>query len=472
MTKSGTESTMAYSLPTQDTDRIEFRVAAREANTIRHIVPLTQLILLTAAAEWRVTSVNSDALTPSSISVRPQSYVGASNVQPQIINNALVYCAARGGHVRELGYSWQSSAFVTGDVSLRAAHLFDNYSISDMAFSKAPIPLLWFVSSNGRLLGLTYIPEQQVSSWHWHDTDGSFESCATVAEGNDDVLYVVVKRTINGQTKRYIERMASRHFDDIKDCFFVDSGLTYNGNNTSPTTVTISGGTNWGPGESLTIFLSSTTYWSLTAGNVNDAIVLTAADGTEYRITITSVIAGNEALGRVDKVLPAGFRNTAVTNWALAIKDIGGLSHLQGKTVSILADGAVQPQQVVTAGVVSVPRPATIIHVGLPYDSDLQTLPVALQIDGFGQGRYKNVNKAWLRVYQSSGIFIGPDVNNLTEAKQRTREPYGTPPSLKTQEILVMTTPTWQDSGQVFVRQSDPLPLTCVALTLEVSIGG
>jgi len=161
-----------------------------------------------------------------------------------------------------------------------------------------------------------------------------------------------------------------------------------------------------------------------------------------------------------------------VTNWALAIKDIGGLSHLQGKTVSILADGAVQPQQVVTAGVVSVPRPATIIHIGLPYDSDLQTLPVALQIDGFGQGRYKNVNKAWLRVYQSSGIFIGPDVNNLTEAKQRSTEPYGTPPALKTQEILVMTTPTWQDSGQVFVRQSDPLPLTCVALTLEVSIGG
>ena len=472
MTKSGTESAMSYSIPTQDTDRIEFRVAAREANTIRHIVPLTQLLLLTAAAEWRVTSVNSDAITPSSISVRPQSYVGASNVQPQIINNTMVYCAARGGHVRELGYSWQASGFVTGDVSLRAAHLFDNYTISDMAYSKAPIPLLWFVSSNGKLLGLTYIPEQQVASWHWHDTDGYFESCAAVAEGNDDVLYVVVKRTINGQTKRYIERMASRHFATIKDCFFVDSGLSYNGNNTSPTTVTISGGTTWGPGESLTIFLSSTTYWSLTSGNVNDAIVLTDAAGTEYRITITSVIAGNKALGRVDKVLPVSLRNTATTTWALAIKDIGGLSHLEAKTVSILADGAVQPQQVVTSGVVSVPRPATVIHVGLPYDADLQTLPVAMQIDGFGQGRYKNVNKAWLRVYQSSGIFIGPDVNNLTEAKQRSTEPYGTPPALKSQEILVMTTPTWQDSGQVFVRQSDPLPLTCVALTLEVAVGG
>ena len=472
MTKSGTESTMAYSLPTQDTDRIEFRVAAREANTIRHIVPLTQLILLTAAAEWRVTSVNSDALTPSSISVRPQSYVGASNVQPQIINNALVYCAARGGHVRELGYSWQASSFVTGDVSLRSTHLFDNYTISDMAYSKAPIPLLWFVSSSGNLLGLTYIPEQQVASWHWHDTDGVFESCTAVAEGNEDVLYVVVKRTIGGVAKRYVERMQSRHFDRIQDCFFVDSGLTYNGANTGATTCTVSGGTTWGPSEQLTIQLSAATFSYPGTANVGDAIVLTAADGTEYRITLTQILAVNEAYGRVDKVLPAGFRNTATTSWALAIKDIGGLSHLEGKTVSILADGAVQPQRVVTGGVVSVPRPATVIHVGLPYQSDLQTLPVAMQIDGFGQGRYKNVNKAWLRVYQSSGIFVGPDVDNLVEAKQRTTEPYGTPPALKTQEILVMTTPKWADAGQVYVRQSDPLPLTVISLTLEIAIGG
>ena len=124
MTKSGTESDMSYGLPIRDDDRIEFRVAAREANTIRHVVPLTQLILLTGSAEWRVSSVNSDAITPTSISVRPQSYIGASNVQPSIVNNSLVYVAARGGHIRELGYSWQSNGFITGDLSIRAAHLF------------------------------------------------------------------------------------------------------------------------------------------------------------------------------------------------------------------------------------------------------------------------------------------------------------------------------------------------------------
>ena len=158
MTRSGTESDMSYRLPVKDDDRISFKVAAREANTIRHIVPLQQLMLLTSAAEWRVSPVNSDAITPTTISVRPQSYIGANNVQPSIVNNSMVYCAARGGHVRELGYSWQSNGYITGDLSLRAAHLFDNYEISDMCYSKSPHPLIWFISSTGLLLGLTYVP--------------------------------------------------------------------------------------------------------------------------------------------------------------------------------------------------------------------------------------------------------------------------------------------------------------------------
>ena len=115
-----------------------------------------------------------------------------------------MYAAARGGHVRELGYSWQSSGFVTGDLSLRASHLFDDYEITDMCYAKAPQPILWFISTSGLMLGLTYIPDQQVGAWHRHSTDGEFESCCSVAEGEEDRVYVVVKRTIGGVTKRYI----------------------------------------------------------------------------------------------------------------------------------------------------------------------------------------------------------------------------------------------------------------------------
>lgn len=386
MTRAGTESTMSYSLPIRDDDRIAVHVAAREANTIRHIVPLSQLILLTSAAEWRVTSINTDAMTPSSIDIKPQSYIGASNVQPIIVNMNMVYVAARGGHIRECTYNWQSNGFITGDLSLRTAHLFDTYDIQDMAFSKAPQPIVWLISTSGLLLGLTYIPEQQIGAWHKHDTiNGTFESCCVVAEGSEDFLYVVVRRFINGTYKRYIERLSSRMFSDQKNAFFVDCGLTYNG---SPTST------------------------------------------------------------------------------------VSGLNHLEGQTVSILADGAVHPQRTVTSGSISLDNPASIIQVGLPITADLYTLPVALQIDGFGQGRTKNVSHAWVRVFQSSGLFIGPDADHLTAPKSRTTEMYGVAPALKSEEIPVMTTPSWADGGQVFIRQVDPLPLTVVSLTLKLTIGG
>jgi hypothetical protein len=229
MTKTGTESDISYSIPVKDTDRIQFRVASREANKILHIVPLNELLLLTSSAELRVSPVSSEAITPTNLSVRPQSYIGAATVQPTVINNSLVYCAARGGHVREMGYSWQSNGFVTGDLSLRAKHLFDNLTVVDQAFAKCPIPIVWFVSSNGKLLGMTYIPEEQVGAWHQHSTDGYFESICAVPEGNEDRLYAVIRRTIGGVTKRYIERMASRLVGAIEDSFFVDAGLTYDG---------------------------------------------------------------------------------------------------------------------------------------------------------------------------------------------------------------------------------------------------
>ena len=473
MTKSGTESNMSFGIPIRDDDRIKFRVAAREANTIRHIVPLTQLLLLTGSAEWRIASVNSDAITPSSISVKPQSYVGANNAQPVIVNNSMVYAAARGGHVRELGYNWQANGFITGDLSLRAPHLFDNFTIADMALAKAPLPIVWMTSSSGKLIGFTYVPEQQVGAWHQHDTDGTFESVASVSEGDDDVVYCVIKRTINGASKKYIERMGTRLYATQRDSFFVDAGATYNGTNTNTgQNVTISGGTNYTKGESVTITANYNLFNAPPSlDDVGDAIVL--VDGTNYyRCNIVSTTSQTVATVKLDRDLPNNLRNTAITTYEVARNVISGITWLEGKTVSILADGAVHPQKVVSSGSITLDQASSVVHVGLPYESDLQSLPLALQAEAFGQGRVKNLNHVWVRVLESSGIFAGPSADKLVEAKQRTTEPYGSPPNLKTEDIKIMLTPTWQDNGQLFVRQSDPLPLTIVGLTLEVAIGG
>jgi hypothetical protein len=392
MTRSGTEKNMSYSIPTRDDDSIEFRIAAREANRILHLVPLTNLIVLTASAEFRITSINSDAITPTSISVRPQSYIGSSNVQPVIVNNALIYAAARGGHLRELGFNLQQQGYVTGDLSLRAPHLFDGLLITDMSYTKAPEPIVWSVSSSGKLLGLTYVPEQSVGAIHQHDTytdngevQSLFESIACVAEGEEDAIYVVVKRSIDGNDVRYVERFASRAFAAPEDAFFVDCGATYDG---------------------------------------------------------------------------------------APVDTLSGLDWLEGETVSILADGAVHPQRTVTSGVIELDAEYSVIQVGLPINADIVTLPLVFEAQAYGQGRQKNINKVWLRVNQSGGIFAGPSFDDLVEAKQRTTEPMGSPPALKSEEVELLVKPSWGDSAQLYVRQSDPLPLTIIGITMEVAIGG
>ena len=479
MTRSGTESDMSFKLPIRDDDRIKFKVAAREANRIKHIVPLTQLLFMTEAAEWRVTSVNSDAITPTSIAVKPQSYVGANDTQPVVVNNSMVYIASRGGHARELGYNWQSNGFITGDLSIRAAHLFDGFDITDMTLAKAPTPVVWMISTSGKLVGLTYVPEQQVGAWHQHDTDGTFESVTTVAEGSVDAAYCVIKRTINGNTKRYIERMGTRDYASQRDSFFVDSGLTYNGTNTNTNRPIelINSGNGFSKGSSVTLEFPSNLPAFKVGNNglttdLNDAIVI--VDGTErYRCDITAIADDHTATVKLDRDLPSNLQQTSITSYEIAEKTLLGLSHLIGKTVNILADGAVHPTRVVDSnGGIVLNRAASVVHIGLPYVCDLQTLPLALQTEAVGQGRVKNLNHAWLRVFESSGIFAGPNADKLTEAKQSTTEPYGSPPNLKTEDIKIMLTPSWQDYGQIFIRQTDPLPLTVVGVTLEVSIGG
>lgn len=388
MTKSGTESNLNYSLPSRADDSIQFKVAAREANTIRHMIPLTSLVLLTSAAEWRVTSVNSDALTPSSFSVTPQSYVGANNAQPIVVNNSMLYAAGRGGHIRELGYSWQAQGYVTGDTSLRAPHLFDGYDIVDMAFAKAPYPYLWATSSSGKLLGFTYVPEQQLGAWHQHDSGtGIFESVCVVAEGGRDVLYCVVRRATPAGTVRFVERQASRLIGatDYWNWFFVDCGLTYSG---APATT------------------------------------------------------------------------------------ISGFTHLEGQLVSILADGAVVAPQTVVGGAIKLPVAASYVTVGLQYTSDIQTLPLVLPMPGYGQGRPKNVTKAFIRVKDTRGLKAGPDTSHLVEHADRKVELYGSPPSLQNGEIPMVLPNSWTDSGQVYIRQDQPLPATIIDICYEVALGG
>jgi hypothetical protein len=386
-TRTGTDSNLTSSVPARDADAMQLRIAASQYNQIRHLVGLSDLIALTAGGEFRIYADGAPAITPSSVSLKPQGYAGASNTQPVVTTSSILYVQAQGSRVRELSYSWEANSYRTIDVSIMAPHRFNGYAVADMAYSRAPDSILWAVRDDGVLLGLTYVPDQQVFGWHAHDTDGEFESVCVVPEDNEDVLYAVVKRTVNARTVRYIERLHTRMFTAQADAFYVDSGLTYDG---SPITT------------------------------------------------------------------------------------LSGLWHLNGKSVDILADGAVVSRQTVANGSITLTTAASVVHVGLPITADLRTLPLAVEgARAVGQGTMKNVNKVHLRVSQSSVVKAGPDFARLREYPARAvSDPYGSPPALRDGELSLSIDPSWNTDGAVCVRQDLPLPLTVLSMTLEVATGG
>jgi hypothetical protein len=236
MTRTGTESNMSVTSPGNSSDALSFSVKAQQQNAIRHLVPLNDLLALTAGGVWRITSTDG-ALVPETISTKPQTFYGANEVTPALTGRSCLYAEANGRRVRDIGYSWEAQAFTSDDRSIMAPHLFLDYTIVDMTYTKSPDQLLWCVRSDGVLLVMAYVPEHQVFGWSQCTTDGTFESVCAVTENNEDVLYAVVRRTLAAGTVRCIERLATRRFAALEDAFYVDCGLTYDG---APAT-TISG---------------------------------------------------------------------------------------------------------------------------------------------------------------------------------------------------------------------------------------
>ena len=230
-TRSSTDSNLTSSVPSGDADALTFRIAAQQQNAIRHLLPLTDLMALTVGGEFRIFAEGGPAITPATLAVKPQAFSGAAAVQPALAANSALYVQSQGSRVRELTppNSGFFGLYTSVDVSLFAPHLFNGFQLSQLAYRRAPDQTLWAVRNDGALLGLTHIPEQQVYGWHQHTTAGLIESCATIPQASEDVLGVIVKRTVNGRSVRYVELLKSRLFTVAADAFFVDSGLTYAG---------------------------------------------------------------------------------------------------------------------------------------------------------------------------------------------------------------------------------------------------
>ncbi|MBQ4122582.1 hypothetical protein IJD44_02505 [bacterium] len=224
-----TNNNFNISRPLAASDSINITLSEREVNEIRHIVALNDLILLTSAGEWKLNGADGTFSASVSLSASPQSFYGCSHVPPIVSGNMILFAQSGGSVIRDLGYTYLSDSYDGEELSIFANHLFEGKQVIDMAYAKEPYRILWCVMSDGTVNALTYNKKQEVAGWHRHITRGCFESVAVVRENFEDVVYFVVKRQINGKTKRFVERMATRIVEKAQDGIFLDCSLKYEG---------------------------------------------------------------------------------------------------------------------------------------------------------------------------------------------------------------------------------------------------
>lgn len=487
--RTGAFPNFGISSPIQDDDAIEFGVAGRRVNEVRHMIDTGKLVLLTSTGEFLVEGDSDGVLRPTAINLKQQTYYGAADIIPVLIGATIVYVQARGSMLRDLALDPQS---ITGqydgqDLTRFATHLFEGHTITRLDYAQIPHSILWALRDDGTLLGCTYIKEDGIFGWHRHDTlNGVFEDVVTVPEVatpptpwalgiEEDAVYVIANRTINGSTKRYVERLASNFFNDYRlDAYFLDASLTYDGINLTATTMTLTTAGGWTPSDLLTITASASFF---TAGMVGDGITIWIPNVVTIRVSIDNYVSGTVVTGHVIAVdVPAGLQATATTAWSLATATVTGLTHLASTAVSYLANGVPGTGTVDGSGNLTLSGLADVVTVGLPITNELETL----DIDSAQQpirDQQKLIHSASVLVELSRGFKAGPDLNHLRTFQPAAGAVLGMDVFSTTGGVLVTAlqeinlNATWAKPGRIVIQQPDPLPLSVLGIVLNGPVG-
>ena len=478
--KSGSELDFSYTLPVQADNRIKLQLDSSQAQTVKHMIALRDLIVLTQSGEWRLRASDDGALAPDSVFARQEGFVGASDVQPVALNDAVVYVANRGGHVRKTFFDSRRAGFAGQDASLRAAHFFDELTVTSLSAVKAPFPLVWATSSDGSLLGLTFIPEEQVEGWHKHTLEGASFLCATsVPEFDSDVLYAAVKRLDqNGNVVYTIERMQETDVTDVAEAACLDGhASTYQATPRHPYSarLRIIQQTSLSAGQTVEIQgrNASDTDFEVVfdSSDVGDGVEFTL-NGVRYRARITAYNSASSVNAKLLSTVPSsGTLSFAESEWKFVRKRVYCAHHWAGQKVTVVFDGQVteltaSASSQIDSAFVELTEAASNVHVGASYVCDLQTLPVAVQIEGIGAGREKNVDRAWLRVYETSGLYVGPDETRLVPVTNLQ-----TGATLQNGEKRTLISPSWNEDGQILVRQTQPYPASVLSISAQITFG-
>ena len=378
-----------FTAGTADDDALIYTIASNQVNAIRYLSATRVLTVGTSGGEYVVTATSDGPVTPTTTLIRKYSNYGSAEIEPVQVADVTLFLQRGNRKIREFKYvgDINASAYQAPDMSILAEHI-THGGISQFAFQQEPDSVVWMVRNDGTLIGMTYRREEEVVAFHKHVIGGSFdggqaivESIATLpTDTGEDELYMVVKRTIGGVTKRYVEMMKPFDFGSSTiGAFFVDSGLQYSG------------------------------------GTVNN---------------------------------------------------LSGLCHLEGETVSILANGAVHPDATVSNGAIDLTFDSTSAAVGYGYTSNMQTLRLeAGSVDGTSQGKPKRIHAVTIRLHETVGIEIGNDEQELDRIYFRDSSmPMDQAVPLFTGDKDIEFPGGYYEDDRIYARQTQPLPMTVLAL--------
>ena len=370
-------------------DALIYTIASNQVNAIRYLSATRVLTIGTTGGEYVLTATSDGPITPTTTLIRKYSNYGSAAIEPVQVADVTLFVQRGGRKVREFRYvgDINVAAYQAPDITIVAEHITAG-GLSAFAYQQEPDGVIWAIRADGSLIGVTYRREEEVVAWHKHVIGGEFdggqaivESIATLpSDTGEDELYMIVKRTINGVTKRYVELMRPFDFGGVTTgAFFVDSGLRYDGS---------------------------------------------------------------------------------------AIGSLKGLYHLEGETVTVLANGASHPDRVVADGGVSLAYSSTTAAIGYGYTSSMQTMRIESgSADGTSQGKPKRIHAITLRLHETVGIEVGnsPSENDRIFFRDSSMAMDQAVP-LFTGDKDIEFPGGYDEDDRLYIRQTQPLPMSVLAL--------
>jgi hypothetical protein len=373
-----------------DDDAIIYTIASDQVNGIRWLLPQSVVLIGTKGGEFKFSSsVSGEAITPSNVKCVRQTNHGSSPARPVLLENSALFVQFGGRKVRNISYDLLNDVYEAEDITILAEDITKS-RIVQTAYQNNPDSIFWANVGDGRLIGCTVEKKQNVIAWHDHviaGLDSVVESIANIDSDSGDELWMIVKRTINGSTVKYVEYLADQLRSSVPE---VDRAYT-------------------------------------------------------------------------DSYLKNVFETPTTT--------VTGLEHLEGEIVKPVVDNWVHPDVVVTNGSVTLQEAGSKIVIGLPYTAQYKSMRVQVRVtEQITYHMEKRIVRAWISLYESLGISVGPEGGNI--ADQLIGEPrvMGKAQEYVTKDVEVNLDGQTSTDARLVLESREPLPLTVLSIVFDLEV--